>query len=510
MTAAWTSRIDPPAAALVVFVLTYAVLGFGSLPPLRIDRTGAALIGATAMIGLGVLAPHEAVASIDFHTLALLFGMMIVVAHLRFAGFFAWLDARLLGWARTPGQAVMLTLWLSGGVSALFVNDTACLLLTPLVIETATRMQVNPVPFLLAVAMGANLGSVATIVGNPQNMLVASFSHIGYARFLVALLPAALLGLFVASGFLWLAFRNDLAVTGDRAAPVAAIAVDRGLMRKSLIVSGLLLVALLAGLTPSLSALLAASALLITRRLDPQAVYAEVDWSLLTLFAGLFVVVGGLEHSGVAARWRGGARGGAIVTAGAGGRDRDPQQPREQRARGLVAALLGRVVPARRARLAAARDGEHAGGQSHAGGIGGELDRRRARPRTSPHRVLDLPARRPAAVAGDARARHRVGAVDHAVSPSRPAGQAASTSTKVPSDDGFGTGSPSRLNSSMWRRIASRIKSTTSSRLSATATQPGRSGTCAPQLASPRSMTTMYFVILLPPSASNQLASGWS
>src|SRR5215467_11446598 len=118
MTAAWTSPIDPSASALVVFALTYAVLGFGSLPPLRIDRTGAALIGATAMIGLGVLAPHEALVAIDFHTLALLFGMMVVVAHLRFAGFFAWLDARLLGWTRTPAQALMVTLWLSGGVSA--------------------------------------------------------------------------------------------------------------------------------------------------------------------------------------------------------------------------------------------------------------------------------------------------------------------------------------------------------------------------------------------------------
>jgi len=294
---------DHAAAALIVFALTYAVLGFGSLPPLRIDRTGAALIGATAMVGLGVLSPHEAVAAIDFHTLALLLGMMILVAHLKLAGFFGWLDARLVRWAGSPRRIVVLTVWLSGAISALFVNDTACLLLTPLVLEVALAMRRNPLPFLLAVAMGSNLGGVATIVGNPQNMLVASFSHISYARFLVVLLPVALAGLALGSLLLAWMFRRDLAGDAAITAPAAAPALDRPLLIKSLVVTGLLLLALIAGVTPSLCALVAASALLITRRLDPQAVYAEVDWSLLMMFSGLFVVVEGFERSGLSGRW---------------------------------------------------------------------------------------------------------------------------------------------------------------------------------------------------------------
>jgi Na+/H+ antiporter NhaD/arsenite permease-like protein len=169
---------DTRIAAIVIFVLTYAVIGFGALPPLRIDRTGAALVGATAMVAAGVLAPAEAVAAVDFGTLALLLGMMLVVAHLRIAGFFGWLGAWLLGFGRTPGRALALVTILSAVLSALFVNDTACLLLTPLALETAAAFAVTPVPFLLAVAMGANAGSVATIVGNPQNMLVGSLSGI--------------------------------------------------------------------------------------------------------------------------------------------------------------------------------------------------------------------------------------------------------------------------------------------------------------------------------------------
>ncbi len=289
-------------AALLVFALTYLVLGFGALPPLRVDRTGAALIGASAMIGFGVLTPQQAVAAVDFQTIGLLFGMMVVVAHLRLAGFFHWLDARALAGVRSPRGRVVLLLWLSGATSALFVNDTACLLLTPLALESARALRRDPLPFLLAVAMGANLGSVATIVGNPQNMLVASYSGITYARFAAVLTPVAIGALGLASLLLPWQFRRALDGPPAPDAAAAPVAVGRPLLVKSLGLTGLLLVALLAGMTPSLAALLAASALLITRRVDPQDVYARVDWSLLTMFAGLFVVVAGVEQAGLVGR----------------------------------------------------------------------------------------------------------------------------------------------------------------------------------------------------------------
>ena len=296
----WAAGSD--GVALLIFGLTYVVLGLGALPPLRVDRTGATLIGATAMVGFGVLTPKEAVAAIDFHTIGLLFGMMVVVAHLRLAGFFRWLDARAIAWVRTPRRLLVLLLWLSGLTSALFVNDTACLLLTPLALESARSLERDPLPFLLAVAMGANLGSVATIVGNPQNMLVASFSGISYLRFAGVLTPVALAGLGLASGLLPLHFRHLLAGPSPvRMAPAEA-RVDGRLMWKSAIVAALLLIALLAGVTPSLAALLAASALLITLRVDPQVIYAQIDWSLLTMFAGLFVVVAGVERAGLTER----------------------------------------------------------------------------------------------------------------------------------------------------------------------------------------------------------------
>jgi Na+/H+ antiporter NhaD/arsenite permease-like protein len=291
---------DTIAVAAVIFGLTYAVLGFGALPPLRIDRTGATLVGATAMVAFGVLTPREAMAAIDFHTIALLLGMMIVVAHLRIAGFFRWLGRRALSAAHAPRSLLVMIVFLSGVLSALFVNDTVCLLLTPLVLEITLAANLAPVPFLLAVAMGSNAGSVATIVGNPQNMLVASLSGIPYARFAAVLAPVAAAGLAITALLLAWLFRRELV-----ARPVAIPAGERTdpapLVKPSLVALALL-VALLAGAPPSLAALIAASALLLTRRVDPREVYAGIDWALLLMFAGLFVVVEGVERSGLSAR----------------------------------------------------------------------------------------------------------------------------------------------------------------------------------------------------------------
>ncbi len=288
--------------AAIVFALTYLVLGVGALPPLRLDRTGAALVGATLMVAIGAVSATDAARAIDVGTLALLFGMMIVAAHLRLAGFFGWCARRVLGLTRSPAALLVLTTWLSGVLSALFVNDTVCVLLTPLVIELAATASLPPVPFLLAVAMGANAGSVATIVGNPQNMMIASLGQIGYAPFAAALVPVALGALAITSAALVLAYARTLPRTIAVLQPAERSRVHRPLLTKTLVVAALLLAAMLAGVAPPLAAMGAAAVLLITRRVRPGRVHALIDWSLLAMFAGLFVVVAAVEHTGLAAR----------------------------------------------------------------------------------------------------------------------------------------------------------------------------------------------------------------
>jgi Na+/H+ antiporter NhaD/arsenite permease-like protein len=284
-------------AAIIIFLATYLVIALGRLPGLRLDRAGAALIGASLMVATNALSLEEAYRAIDFDTIVLLLGMMIVVANLRLSGFFALVGAAV---ARRSGNKLALlgaTILVSGFFSAFLVNDTICLVLTPLVLELVGTLRRNPVPYLLAVAMASNIGSTATITGNPQNMMIGSFSGIPYGSFLVTLAPIALVGLAIVFIAIALVYAREF--RGGLRLPVEQpeVRYNTPLVRKSVIVTAAMVVAFFLVAPPAKVAIVAGAFLLLTRRLKPRRIYAEIDWSLLLLFAGLFVVVAGLEKT---------------------------------------------------------------------------------------------------------------------------------------------------------------------------------------------------------------------
>ncbi len=287
---------------LIIFIGTYLVLAVGRLPGYRIDRTGAAIIGASLMIAFNVLTLKEAYAAIDFDTIILLFGMMIVVANLRLSGFFAAVSSWVVLHMHRPITLLAAIVMISGVFSAFFVNDTMCLVLTPLVLEITLALRRNPIPYLLAVAMASNVGSVATITGNPQNMMIGAFSAIHYRDFAAALSPIAAIGLVVVFVLIAGAYRGEFkraAVVRVEARPVR---VNRVLMWKSLAVStGMILFFFLGWPVPKV-AIVAGALLLITRRVKPEKVYHEIDFSLLVLFAGLFIVMAGIEKTPLSSR----------------------------------------------------------------------------------------------------------------------------------------------------------------------------------------------------------------
>ena len=285
--------------AAVIFVATYLVVALGGVPGWRLDRTGAAVVGAAFMVAGHVLTPEEAYRSVDLATLTLLFGMMIIVGHLRLAGFFRWAGVAVARRAGTPHRLLAGLVVLSGTLSALFVNDTICLALTPLVLEVTRAVGARPLPYLLALATASNIGSVATLTGNPQNMLIGVASHLHYARFFAALLPVAAAGLVLDFAVIALVHRRDLAVP-FAARPHPRVRVHGFLMAKSLAAAAVMLVFFFAGANLSMVALTAGATLLLTRRVKPEKVFSEVNWSLLTLFAGLFVVVAAAQRSGLA------------------------------------------------------------------------------------------------------------------------------------------------------------------------------------------------------------------
>jgi Na+/H+ antiporter NhaD/arsenite permease-like protein len=284
-------------AAIVIFLATYAVIALGRLPGFRLDRAGAALIGASLMVASGDMTMAEAYKAIDFDTIVLLLGMMIVIANLRLSGFFALVSAWVARHAHHPLTLLAAIVLVSGVLSAFLVNDTICLMLTPLVLELVIALRRNPVPYLLAIALSSNIGSAATITGNPQNIMIGSFSAIPFGAFLAALSPVALAGLAVTLLLIAGAYRREFWGRQRLAGEPGEIRINRPLLRKSVAVTFAMIIAFFVIAPPAKVAIVAGALLLLTRRLKPERIYAEINWSLLLLFAGLFILVAGLEKA---------------------------------------------------------------------------------------------------------------------------------------------------------------------------------------------------------------------
>ncbi|GAB4541858.1 MAG: anion transporter [Anaerolineales bacterium] len=279
----------------LIITVTYIGIAIGGFPGLRVNRTTISLIGVGLLLGLGLLNFEKMSSLLEINTLVLLFGMMVINANLQLAGFFRLAGASILKFTRSPRALLALEIFIAGVLSALFLNDTICVMLTPLVVDVTLAAKRNPVPYLIALAAAANIGSVATLTGNPQNMIIGVASGISYLNFAAALTPIALLGL----GIVWLvlAWLYPQEFTRGKFSPVEIPApfVFRPLLRKSLLVSGGLLAAFALNVPIAEAAFIAATILLFTRRVRPEKVMNEVDWNLLVFFAALFILTGVIE-----------------------------------------------------------------------------------------------------------------------------------------------------------------------------------------------------------------------
>lgn len=286
------------AAAWFIFIVSYGVFAFGRLPGTRVDRAGMAFVGAVAMFVIGALDGKSALAAIDYETLILLFSMMVLVAVLHLEGFFEWVTLQIVS-RLDSGHLLPGVIFTAGILSAFLVNDVVCLFMAPLVYRVCKRMGRNPLPFLLALATASNIGSAATITGNPQNILIGSVSHIGYRDFLWHLGPVAAIGLFLDWGVISFLCRRQLAEQLPSENGTSAKAQIDGLLTPMLVSVGII-GAFLCGLNPALVAACGAAALVLLRSRWLRDIYREVDWSLLILFIGLFLIIGGAERTGIA------------------------------------------------------------------------------------------------------------------------------------------------------------------------------------------------------------------
>ena len=289
------------AAAYAIFLTSYVVFALGKFPGLKIDRTGAAIIGAVAMVAFRIVRPADALRHINFQTIVLLFSMMLIVGNLHLVGFFEW-NAEAVLRRLKPHQLLPAVVFTCGLLSAFFVNDIVCLVMVPFVLSITRKMKVQPLPYLLAVATASNIGSVATITGNPQNMLIGSLSGIHYRDFLAHLGPVALVGLFINWGVLhWVHMRQVTMEAEDRN-EIPLPPLDLSKLTKPVIVVIAVVIGFFLGADPAMMAALGAAVLLISRTLEPKNLYKEVDWGLLVFFVGLFLIVGGAENAGLTTR----------------------------------------------------------------------------------------------------------------------------------------------------------------------------------------------------------------
>jgi len=289
-------------AAVVIFTLTYVAIAGGRFPLLSVDRPAAAFLGAALMVAAGVLAPDAAGRAVNGDTIGLLLGMMILTEYLREAAFFRWTSWRVLRAVHGPRTLLWGIVLTAGALSALLVNDTVCLMLTPIVLRIVDDAELPPLPYLLAVAFGSNAGSAATLTGNPQNMIVGTLSGISYARFSGALLLPAFASVLVVAAALQALFRKELPARLAHDPALEPPTVDRRLLALSLGATLLAVAGFLAGFPLAWTALFAAALMMALGGRAPREALHRVDWPLLVFFAGLFIVVAGVAESGAAAR----------------------------------------------------------------------------------------------------------------------------------------------------------------------------------------------------------------
>ncbi len=286
--------------AIAIFAATYIILALGKVPVYRIDRAGAALLGGSLMVGAGVLSLDEAYRAVDLGTITLLLGMMIVVANLRVSGFFRLVNGSIAEHVRHPLGLLAAVVLASGLLSAFLVNDAICLVMTPLVIDHVERLERNPVPYLLAIAMASNIGSVATITGNPQNIIIGSLSGISYTAFTAALAPVAAFGLVATFVLIAAVYRAEFFTRAALPAALPPAHFHGPLVTKSVLVVTAMIVLFFLGQPAAKVAIIGGAFLLLTRRVSPQKIYREIDWPLLVMFVGLFIVVAGFEKVAIA------------------------------------------------------------------------------------------------------------------------------------------------------------------------------------------------------------------
>jgi Na+/H+ antiporter NhaD/arsenite permease-like protein len=287
---------------VAIFLLTYLGMALGRVPGFSVERTGIALIAVVLLAAFGPEGPEALGRHVDWPTLLLLFGLMIVSAQFAFAGFYAGCAAWLTRAELSPPALLALLMATAGGLSAVLANDIVVFAMTPILCRGLRARGLDPVPFLIGLACAANAGSAATVIGNPQNILIGQVAGLGFWRFIAICAPPALAALALSWAAVALLHRGRWRNGDGAPAPDAPLYADRNQFAKAAVATAVLIALFSTAIPREVSALLIAGALIVNRRISSRAMLAEVDWNLLLLFICLFAMTGAFAETEAARR----------------------------------------------------------------------------------------------------------------------------------------------------------------------------------------------------------------
>ena len=289
---------------LIIFGITYLGIAMGRIPGLKLNRPGIALLGAIAMMILGGVTTANAVSYVNWPTIFLLFGFFVISAQLRLSGFYDVVATNLASQLAHPARFLFILMLVSGGLSAFLNNDVVCFVFAPITAVALVRKQLNPIPFLIALAIASNLGAGATLIGNPQNMMIGEVAHLDFGPYLFWSIVPVIFAMGIAYGIIWLMSRNNLQTTSSaqNESPQQTYPYNKTHTVKGIIILAVVIGLFFTPLPKEIIALTAAGIHLASTKFKTEDLLGLVDWSILVFFMGLFVVAGAFQSTGCGAQ----------------------------------------------------------------------------------------------------------------------------------------------------------------------------------------------------------------
>ena len=285
---------------LAIFTITYVGMAVGHVPGLKLNRVGIALLGAIAMIIFGNVSTNDVVAWINWPTIFLLFGFFVISAQLRLSGFYDLVAGGISARLGHPARFLLVLMLVTGGLSAFLNHDIVCYVFAPIVGTALLRQQLNPIPYLIALAIASNLGAAATLIGNPQDMMIGQVAHLSFGHYLLWSAVPVMLAMAAAYGIIWKLSQKKLVstLTATAESTLPPRPFNRPHTIKGLVILAVVIGLFFSSLPKEVIALAAAGIHLASTRFRTDDLLGLVEWPILVLFMGLFVVTGAFQATG--------------------------------------------------------------------------------------------------------------------------------------------------------------------------------------------------------------------